>query len=62
MISFDGSFASTRTLKLLPGWKLGITTGETFGNLVEPFARLNNFDLSKVTVVKMESSVRAARS
>jgi NitT/TauT family transport system substrate-binding protein len=50
-----------KTPKDLEGRKLGITTGETFGNLVEPFARLNNFDLSKVTVVKMESSVRAAQ-
>ena len=50
-----------KTPKDLEGRKLGITTGETFGNLVEPFAKLNNFDLSKVTVVKMESSTRAAQ-
>jgi len=50
-----------KTPKDLEGRKLGITTGETFGNLVEPFARINNVDLPKVTIVKMESSVRSAQ-
>jgi NitT/TauT family transport system substrate-binding protein len=50
-----------RTPKDLEGRKLGVTTGETFSNLVNPFAKANNIDLTKVTVVKMESSVRSAQ-
>jgi NitT/TauT family transport system substrate-binding protein len=50
-----------RTPKDLEGRKLGVTTGETFSNLVDPFAKANSLDLTKVAVVKMESSVRAAQ-
>jgi NitT/TauT family transport system substrate-binding protein len=46
------------TPKDLEGKRLGISTGEAFGNMLEPFARLNGFDVSKVTVVRMENSAR----
>lgn len=44
------------TPKDLEGRKLGSTLGETFGNMVEPFAKLNHIDLSKVTVVRMANA------
>ena len=47
-----------RTPKDLEGKKLGISTGEAFGNMLEPFAKLNGIDLSKVTAVRMENSAR----
>jgi NitT/TauT family transport system substrate-binding protein len=45
----------------LEGKKLGTVTGETFGNMLEPFAKLNHVDLSKVTVVRMDGAARNAQ-
>ena len=45
----------------LEGKKLGTVTGETFGNMLDPFAKLNHVDLSKVTVVRMEGGTRNAQ-
>jgi NitT/TauT family transport system substrate-binding protein len=47
-----------RTPKDLEGKKLGLSVGETFSNMLVPFARLNNIDLTKVTKVQLENSVR----
>jgi len=44
--------------KDLEGKKIGISIGEVFFNMLEPFARFNNIDLNKVTVVHAENSVR----
>ena len=50
-----------KTPKALEGHTLGVTIGETFANLVEPFARLNKLDLSKINVIQMNSSARATQ-
>jgi NitT/TauT family transport system substrate-binding protein len=50
-----------KTPKDLEGHTLGVTIGETFANLVQPFARLNKLDLSKINVVQMNSSARATQ-
>ena len=50
-----------RTPKDLEGKKLGYSVGETFANLLAPFARINNVDLSKVTRVQLETSARNAQ-
>lgn len=47
-----------KTPKDLAGKRLGISVGETFGNMLEPFAKLNDVDLSKVTRVQMDNSTR----
>lgn len=50
-----------QTPKDLEGRTLGISIGETFANLVKPFAEINHVDLSKVKVIQMNSSARAAQ-
>ncbi len=47
-----------RTPKDLEGKTLGLSVGETFSNMLVPFARINNIDLSKVTKVQLDNSVR----
>ena len=44
--------------KDLEGRKLGLSVGETFSNMLLPFARINDIDLSKVTRVQLDNSVR----
>jgi NitT/TauT family transport system substrate-binding protein len=50
-----------KTPKDLEGRKLGISLGEAFGNMLEPFSKFNKIDLSKVTTVQMENSARNAQ-
>lgn len=50
-----------KTPKDLEGHTLGVTVGETLANLVQPFARLNKLDLSKINIVQMNSSARATQ-
>jgi NitT/TauT family transport system substrate-binding protein len=47
--------------KDLEGHTLGVTQGETFANLVQPFARINKLDLSRINVIQMNSSARATQ-
>ena len=47
--------------KDLEGKKIGISIGEVFANVLKPFAKFNNIDLNKVTVVLAENSVRNAQ-
>jgi len=47
-----------KTPKDLEGKKLGVSVGETFSNMLAPFARINNIDLSKVNTVQLETSAR----
>jgi len=47
-----------KTPKGLEGKRLGVSIGETFSNMLLPFARLNGVDLSKVTTVQLEPSAR----
>jgi NitT/TauT family transport system substrate-binding protein len=50
-----------KTPKDMEGHTLGVTVGETFANLVRPFARLNTLDLSRINVIQMNSSARATQ-
>ena len=50
-----------KTPKDMEGRTLGVSIGETFANLLEPFAEINNVDLSRVKVVQMSSSARATQ-
>jgi NitT/TauT family transport system substrate-binding protein len=50
-----------KTPKDLEGHTLGLTVGETFANLVQPFMLINHVDPSKVNVVQMNSSARATQ-
>lgn len=56
LVSFPD--VSLKTPKDLEGKKLGVSIGETFSNMLVPFARLNGVDLSKVTTVQLEPSAR----
>lgn len=47
-----------KTPKDLEGKRLAITTGETFTEILAPFARVNKVDLAKVVRVQMEGSAR----
>ena len=47
-----------KTPKDLEGKKLGVSVGETFSNMLVPFARINNVDLTKVTKIQLDISVR----
>jgi NitT/TauT family transport system substrate-binding protein len=58
LISFPDTPLTTP--KDLEGKKLGLTSNETFANLLEPFARLNHVDVSKITRVALEYSSRNA--
>jgi NitT/TauT family transport system substrate-binding protein len=50
-----------KTPKDLEGKTLGLSIGETFANLLKPFAEINHVDLSKVKVIQMKSSARATQ-
>jgi NitT/TauT family transport system substrate-binding protein len=50
-----------KTPKDLVGHTLGVSIGETFANLVEPFERINKLDPSKIKVIQMNSSARATQ-
>lgn len=47
--------------KDLEGRKLGLVPGETFGTLLPTFAKINNFDYTKVTVLQMELGAATAQ-
>jgi len=49
-----------RSPKDLEGRRLGTVLGETFGNMLVPFAKVNDIDLSKVTIVRMDNASRNA--
>jgi NitT/TauT family transport system substrate-binding protein len=44
--------------KDLEGKRLAISVGETFGDMIRPFARINNVDLGKLQLIQMDSSAR----
>jgi NitT/TauT family transport system substrate-binding protein len=44
--------------KDLEGKRLGISVGETFGDMIRPFARINHVDLSKIQLIQMDASAR----
>src|SRR5437016_4990130 len=47
--------------KDLEGKRLAISVGETFGDMIRPFARINNVDLSKIQLIQMDVSARTTQ-
>ena len=44
--------------KDIEGKRLAISVGETFGDMIRPFARINNVDLGQIQLIQMDSSAR----
>src|ERR1044071_6579390 len=47
--------------KDLEGKRLAISVGETFGDMIRPFARVNNLDLGQVQLIQMDASARTTQ-
>ncbi len=47
--------------KDIEGKRLAISVGETFGDMIRPFTRINNIDLSKVQLIQMDASARTSQ-
>src|SRR5215831_765348 len=47
--------------KDLEGKRLAISVGETFGDMIHPFARINNVDLGKIQLIQMDASARTTQ-
>lgn len=47
--------------KDLEGKRIGISVGETFTDMLTPFAKINNVDLSKITRIQMDNSARTSQ-
>jgi NitT/TauT family transport system substrate-binding protein len=50
-----------KTPKDLEGKRLAISVGETFGDMLGPFTRINNVDISKIQQIQMDASARTAQ-
>jgi NitT/TauT family transport system substrate-binding protein len=44
--------------KDLEGKRIAISVGETFGDMIRPFTRLNKVDIDKIQMIQMDSSAR----
>jgi NitT/TauT family transport system substrate-binding protein len=49
------------TPKDLEGKRLAVSVGETFGDMIGPFTKMNNVDLSKIQQIQMDSSARTVQ-
>jgi NitT/TauT family transport system substrate-binding protein len=47
--------------KDLEGKRLAISVGETFGDMLAPFTRINNVDIGKIQQIQMDSSARTSQ-
>jgi NitT/TauT family transport system substrate-binding protein len=47
--------------KDLEGKRLAISVGETFGDMIRPFTRINNVDLGKVQLIQVDASARTTQ-
>jgi NitT/TauT family transport system substrate-binding protein len=47
--------------KDLEGKRLAISVGETFGDMLGPFTRINNVDIAKIQQIQMDASARTAQ-
>jgi len=47
--------------KDLEGKRLAISVGETFGDMIRLFARINNVDLAKIQLIQMDASARTTQ-
>src|SRR5262249_12716973 len=52
---------SLKVPKDLEGKRLAISVGETFGDMIRPFTRINNVDLGKVQLIQMDASARSTQ-
>src|SRR5499426_155683 len=50
-----------KTPKDLEGKRLAISVGETFGDMLGPFTRINNVDIDKIQRIQMDASARTAQ-
>jgi NitT/TauT family transport system substrate-binding protein len=50
-----------KTPKDLEGKRLAISVGETFGDMLGPFTRINNVDISKIQQIQMDASARTSQ-
>jgi NitT/TauT family transport system substrate-binding protein len=50
-----------RTPKDLEGKKLAISVGETFGDMLGPFCRINHIDIDKIQRIQMDASARSTQ-
>ena len=56
VIAFPGT--PLKVPKDLEGKRLATSVGETFGDMIRPFARINHVDLGKVQLIQMDASAR----
>jgi NitT/TauT family transport system substrate-binding protein len=56
VISFPD--VALKTPKDLEGKRLAISVGETFGDMLGPFTRINNVDIGKIQQIQMDASAR----
>ncbi|MGQ0750448.1 MAG: ABC transporter substrate-binding protein [Betaproteobacteria bacterium] len=47
--------------KDLEGKRIGISVGETFTDMIEPFTKINKIDLSKIVRIQMDNSARTSQ-
>jgi NitT/TauT family transport system substrate-binding protein len=47
--------------KDLEGKRLAISVGETFGDMIRPFTRINKVDIGKIQLIQMDSSARTTQ-
>jgi NitT/TauT family transport system substrate-binding protein len=47
--------------KDLEGKRLAISVGETFGDMIRPFTRINNVDINKIQLIQMDNSARTGQ-
>jgi NitT/TauT family transport system substrate-binding protein len=47
--------------KDLEGKRVAISVGETFGDMIHPFTRINNVDLGKIQLIQMDASARTTQ-
>src|SRR5882757_1375220 len=59
VISFPD--VALKSPKDLEGKRLAISVGETFGDMLAPFTRINNVDISKIQQIQMDASARTAQ-
>jgi NitT/TauT family transport system substrate-binding protein len=59
VIAFPGT--AMKTPKDLEGKKLAISVGETFGDMLGPFTKMNNVDINKISRIQMDNSARTAQ-
>jgi NitT/TauT family transport system substrate-binding protein len=50
-----------KTPKDLEGKRLAVSVGETFGDMLGPFSKINGVDITKITQIQMDTSARTVQ-